>query len=719
MSFSSQPIIYPVSPSNTVRDRLRTLIQRAKTAVNHDESLRIAVIGDSTTTSPGGAGVGIHHHLYNRFGGLFGNVAGSQITPLGTTSSGAPWLTESHNNVRVIPFDTTYQPPGMVYGGLPFAGEGVYQPNLIFHSIGSKSYPYRSQVIGSSLFPSANISIELVGLKQSNSVDSVKVVWAPTDKRTNYVFATEVSSEDINMGLNAANGGVPEFTMQFRSALVTPATDFEPQWFFRSAEATDVGAGSKTSPGIAGVRVLNNNPVGCMIDCISAGGYRVVHWFGDPATGTESLRQNAAAPMAQLKHDMVFFAMGANDIYTTPPSTAAEIRADYYSPSGTNNKGLIGELIDAYEARNLTIPIIVLATNPYRARDNDAEWLASKKTEHDILVDSLVALADELQAAGYDTIVLNSYRYSHERGFTLELNDLNGLTDRGTYSTASVVYAVDDYYVGSDGKEYRCNLAHTSTTATEPVDVIGYHTPLKVHMLTNDAVHWSVDGSALMAEAYAYLFEQHFDEPSTQLSSFAMSQLSTAIGGVGARTVTLTIDDGVAVLANASVRMTKGAVSFIIATDILGVGVFSLDDGTWTVSITNDGYSFTPVTLVVSGTVNQTYSMTAVTVPTSSPSADQVTGYLYTYDEAGVIEVSVDVESRITKIPSSGTGIAYDTKTRTITSHGTTGLANFTKLWKGATYEFKRTGNSQAYQVTIPTTAGDPYELPSIMGSDE
>jgi hypothetical protein len=84
--------------------------------------------------------------------------------------------------------------------------------------------------------------------------------------------------------------------------------------------------------------------------------------------------------------------------------------------------------------------------------------------------------------------------------------------------------------------------------------------------------------------------------------------------GTGARTVTVTVNDGTDTLQNARVRMTEGVNSYTATTNVSGVATFNLDDATYTVSITKSGYSYAGTTLVVDGTEAVTYSMTAVTV---------------------------------------------------------------------------------------------------------
>jgi len=71
--------------------------------------------------------------------------------------------------------------------------------------------------------------------------------------------------------------------------------------------------------------------------------------------------------------------------------------------------------------------------------------------------------------------------------------------------------------------------------------------------------------------------------------------------GTGARTVTITVNDGTTVLENARVRVTQGAESYAASTNASGVVTFYLDAGTYYVWSQKSGWTFTnPDTEVVS-----------------------------------------------------------------------------------------------------------------------
>ena len=92
-----------------------------------------------------------------------------------------------------------------------------------------------------------------------------------------------------------------------------------------------------------------------------------------------------------------------------------------------------------------------------------------------------------------------------------------------------------------------------------------------------------------------------------------------ATSGSGARTVTLTVNDGSTALESASVRVTKGAATYVQTTDTSGEVTFNLDAGTYVVAVSLVGYTYSGTTIVVDGDETATYSMTAISI--TGPSA--------------------------------------------------------------------------------------------------
>lgn len=181
--------------------------------------------------------------------------------------------------------------------------------------------------------------------------------------------------------------------------------------------------------------------------------------------------------------------------------------------------------------------------------------------------------------------------------------------------------------------------------------------------------------------------------------------------GKGARTVTVTVDDGSDPIEGATVRFTSG-VTYTGETNASGQVVFCLNDATYTVVIGKSGYSFTPTTLVVDGDETPTYSMTAVTI-TPPPSADTITGVMSVYEETGVQGVAVQVSVQIIEGPGTD-GIGYDSAVWTQTSSG--GVVQFAGLIKGAKYKMWRGNSSRNYVTfTVPTT-GSSFDLAEVIG---
>ena len=94
---------------------------------------------------------------------------------------------------------------------------------------------------------------------------------------------------------------------------------------------------------------------------------------------------------------------------------------------------------------------------------------------------------------------------------------------------------------------------------------------------------------------------------------------TTTDPGLGAHTVTVTVNDGAGNdLESASVRYTKGALTYVLATDSSGNATFNLDSGEWTVAISLAGYTYSGTTHTFSADDTATYSMTAISITAPS-----------------------------------------------------------------------------------------------------
>lgn len=190
----------------------------------------------------------------------------------------------------------------------------------------------------------------------------------------------------------------------------------------------------------------------------------------------------------------------------------------------------------------------------------------------------------------------------------------------------------------------------------------------------------------------------------------AVAGISTG-NGTGARTVTVTVNDGTTALQNAKVRMTSGAETYTALTNVSGVCTFNLNDATYVVSITRNGYSFSGTTLVVDGTETVTYSMSLVTITPSN--VNKVTGYWTVLNENGVEAASVVVTIKARQPLRSGVGVIHDAGERTATSNAN-GLVQFTNLIPGWRYAVVANDDYVA-DFVVPADAVTSVELGSIV----
>lgn len=183
-------------------------------------------------------------------------------------------------------------------------------------------------------------------------------------------------------------------------------------------------------------------------------------------------------------------------------------------------------------------------------------------------------------------------------------------------------------------------------------------------------------------------------------------------GGTGARTVTITVNDGAAALQNARVRLTEGANTYVATTNVSGVATFNVDDATYTVAITKSGYTYAGTTLVVNGDEAATYSMTeTVVTPPSNPSLSAIEVLcLGAHDTA---ESGIDVDFRIVTIPSGDQNKSYSGTKKTVTSDED-GIARI-EVAQGSTYEYKR-GVAQVWN-RVTVDADGVTNVTSFIGS--
>jgi len=190
----------------------------------------------------------------------------------------------------------------------------------------------------------------------------------------------------------------------------------------------------------------------------------------------------------------------------------------------------------------------------------------------------------------------------------------------------------------------------------------------------------------------------------------------TSPTGSGARLVSITVLMDAVAQQSAKVRLSKlgGAESYIATTDANGLATFSVDDGSWTVSITLSGATFAGATLVVDGNETVSYSLTANSaIAASDP--DKVTGYWLCLSHLGVPESGVTVTLTAMSLPANSTGLVLDSASRSVVS-GVDGVVSFNNLIPGVRYKVIR-NSGKAFYFVCPEYQADPVDLASFIGS--
>lgn len=188
----------------------------------------------------------------------------------------------------------------------------------------------------------------------------------------------------------------------------------------------------------------------------------------------------------------------------------------------------------------------------------------------------------------------------------------------------------------------------------------------------------------------------------------------SSAAGTGSRLVSITVLLDAIAQQGARVRVSKGAETYIEDTDADGLAEFSLNDGTWRVSITLANTRFTPVDLVVNANKEQSYSLTALpALEASDP--DMITGYWLCLSQAGAPESGVTVTLTTMSLPANSTGLILDSASRSVTT-GADGIASFTNLIPGVRYKVKRNSGREFYFV-CPDYQSDPVDLASFIGT--
>lgn len=184
-------------------------------------------------------------------------------------------------------------------------------------------------------------------------------------------------------------------------------------------------------------------------------------------------------------------------------------------------------------------------------------------------------------------------------------------------------------------------------------------------------------------------------------------------GGSGAHAYTITVqDEDTNPLQNATVRVREGAENSALITDINGQVSFSLNNATYTLTITKAGYQFAAEQVVVSGPDSVTKTMTA-TVITPPAIPEQTTGYTNTFaGSPPALTPGIVIDFQLQAGPSTpldGSSLSTRKVAAVSDANGLLQIA----LWKGAKYGAWR---GETYVEFVAGT--DPtYELPQSLGT--
>jgi len=277
-----------------------------------------------------------------------------------------------------------------------------------------------------------------------------------------------------------------------------------------------------------------------------------------------------------------------------------------------------------------------------------------------------------------------------------------------TENSSGAAFAPSTTFESDDVKIYK-NGSATQKTATDGLTLVSpFDSITGLHHLTIDTSNDTNDTGFWVAGAdYTVILDPSDETIDGQIVVYILATFSIenrfVNSGTGARTITVTVDDGTDPLENATVRLTEGANTFLGTTNVSGVIVFNVDDATYDVAITKDGYTFAGTTVIVTAIASITYSMTLLVItPPADPSLSTVT--VKCVDELGIIEEGVIVKAELIEIPLNSTGIAFDKAKQSATSNAS-GIATLT-LVRLATYHIIRgTTKPTVLKVTIADTS--------------
>ena len=297
-----------------------------------------------------------------------------------------------------------------------------------------------------------------------------------------------------------------------------------------------------------------------------------------------------------------------------------------------------------------------------------------------------------------------------------------------------VVHVTGAHNVGADIRESQPNSIHPTSLETTVYNTLSanllatthtsYTTPGTVGKTLNDT---NTSLSTLLTRIPAVAAQLIVDltamlvgsnSPLVRWTAQALSLAPVGQGGgTGARAVQITVLNSLgAPIQSATVRFSRTGQTFTSQTNASGIALLSLDDATWTVSITASGFSFSPTSLTVSSNINQTYSMVTEGGGLIPSLPGSVTGYWVCLSQLGIAESGVTVNLKVVDFSKRQSGIALDETIRTGVS-GSDGVVQFNNLTPGVTYEVWRGSSTKRFQILVPSTATSPLALGNIIGN--
>jgi len=276
----------------------------------------------------------------------------------------------------------------------------------------------------------------------------------------------------------------------------------------------------------------------------------------------------------------------------------------------------------------------------------------------------------------------------------------SGSTVAATLSSITEDATRDGRYTGTVEDEaaatYDLQVQFDGVTVSEPNETVA----LLLAVGTYVAKRAAVLDSATVAKIDAIL-----EDTGTTLPALIGSS------GTGARTVTITVNDGTTALQNATVRMTEGANTFTSLTNASGVAVFNLDDATYTVGVTKAGYTYAGTTLIVDGTETATYSMTVVSItPPADPALCAVAFHLR--DQYGVDKSGEPVEITFVKWETGAAETPPIVSVPPVQTTDADGLVEV-ELYRDATYRivYGSAGYARRVDVVVPDASSYTVEI--------